>query len=236
MLVHLAAYLRKPLPVKINLRKLSFRREIAGRLYAVGIPAVLNQGLPSLLVSSLNAILAGFSQSCVLVLGVYYKLQTFLYLSSNGIVQGIRPLVGYNYGAGEMKRVRRIFRTALFLSAGIMVIGTLLCQVIPESLIGLFTKNPDTVCLGASALKRISAGFVVSAVSVTACGALEGLGKGVSSLIVSLLRYLVLIVPTAFLLSRFLGAEGVWHAFWVTEWITAGAAYLIYRQKVRSAL
>lgn len=235
LLVHLVAYIRKPLPVRISFRNFSFDRKITGRLYTIGVPAVLNQGLPSLLVSSLNAILAGFSQSYVLVLGVYYKLQTFLYLSSNGIVQGIRPLVGYNYGAGEMKRVEKIFRTALSLSAGIMLAGTVLCQLIPQTLIGLFTAETDTIRMGALALHTISAGFVISAVSVTACGALEGLGKGAASLVISLLRYLILIVPAAFILSRFFGAEGVWHAFWITEWITAGAAYLIYRQKVRTA-
>ena len=82
---------------------------IARRLYLIGIPAALNTALPSLLVSALNGILADFSEKYVLVLGVYYKLQTFIYLTANGIVQGIRPLVGYNYGAGETKRVQPHF-------------------------------------------------------------------------------------------------------------------------------
>ena len=111
------------------------------KLYGIGIPAILNLALPSLLVSSLNAILSAYSQAYVVVLGVYYKLQTFLYLPANGIIQGMRPLVGYNYGAGEQKRVKKIYDTTLFLTAGIMILGTILCLWIPAHLIGMFTAN-----------------------------------------------------------------------------------------------
>jgi Na+-driven multidrug efflux pump len=204
-----------------------------GRLYAIGIPAVLNLALPSLLISALNAILAAFSQTYVLILGAYYKLQTFLYLPANGIVQGMRPVIGFNYGAKEYGRVKQIFRTVLVMTAAIMVVGTVLCLVIPGQLIGLFTENAATVAAGKTALRIISGGFIVSAVSVTASGALEGLGKGTPSLVISLCRYLVIIVPLAFLLSRVLGATGVWHAFWITELFTAGIALVVYRKAVQ---
>ena len=238
--LYLAICVIRPLPVRIRLKSLFsdgasdktvFQDEITGKLYAVGIPACLNLALPSILISALNGILAVFSESYVLVLGVYYKLQTFLYLTANGIVQGIRPLVGYNYGAGEHGRVKKIFQTALSMSAVIMVFGTVICFLVPERLFALFTTNAETIRMGGTALRIISLGFLVSSVSITAGGALEGLGKGVPSLLISLLRYLVLIIPAAFLLSRFLGAEGVWHAFWVTEWIAAFAAFLIYHKE-----
>ena len=204
-----------------------------GRLYAIGIPAVLNLALPSVLISALNAILATFSQTYVLILGAYYKLQTFLYLPANGIVQGMRPVIGFNYGAKEYGRVKQIFRTVLVMTAAIMVVGTVLCLAIPGQLIGLFTENAATVAAGKTALRIISGGFIVSAVSVTASGALEGLGKGTPSLVISLCRYLVIIVPLAFLLSRVLGAAGVWHAFWITELFTAGIALAVYRKAVQ---
>ena len=189
--------------------------------------------LPSVLISALNAILAAFSQTYVLILGAYYKLQTFLYLPANGIVQGMRPVIGFNYGAKEYGRVTQIFRTVLVMTATIMVVGTVLCLVIPGQLIGLFTENAATVAAGKTALRIISGGFIVSAVSVTASGALEGLGKGTPSLVISLCRYLVIIVPLAFLLSRVLGAAGVWHAFWITELFTAGIALAVYRKAVQ---
>ena len=230
LVIYLLFYYLRPISVKIRLQHLRPSRHLVGRLYAIGIPAILNMALPSLLISSLNAILAGFSESYVMVLGVYYKLQTFLYLTANGIVQGIRPLVGYNYGAGEYGRVHKIFNTALTFSAVIMVFGTGLCLLMPEHLIGMFTTNTQTIQIGASALRIISIGFAVSSISVTACGALEGLNMGTPSLIISLLRYVILIIPAAFVLSRFLGAAGVWHAFWITEWITAAASWYIYRK------
>lgn len=134
-------------------------------------------------------------------------MQTFLYLPANGIVQGMRPVIGFNYGAKEYGRVKQIFRTVLVMTAAIMVVGTVLCLVIPGQLIGLFTENAATVAAGKTALRIISGGFIVSAVSVTASGALEGLGKGTPSLVISLCRYLVIIVPLAFLLSRVLGTQ-----------------------------
>ena len=196
----------------------------------MGIPATLNMALSSLLISSLNAILAVYGQMYVMILGVYYKLQTFLYLPANGIIQGMRPLIGYNYGAGEQKRVHKLYSYTLYLSAGIMLTGTLLCMFIPGTLLGLFTTNPQTITAGSTALRIISLGFIVSSVSITSSGALEGLGKGIPSLMISLCRYAILILPLAFLLSRLIGPSGVWHAFWICESITAGISYAIYRQ------
>lgn len=228
--VYLAFYFRGALlPVRISLRGFSFKKEMCGRLYGIGIPAILNLALPSLLISALNSILAGYSQAYVLVLGVYYKLQTFLYLPANGIVQGMRPLIGYNYGAGEHGRVRSIYTATLGSAAVIMLAGTVLCQVMPAPLMGLFTSSASTIRIGARALRIISIGFLPSALSVASSGALEGLGKGVPSLLISLCRYLLLIIPAAFGLSLLFGAEGVWHAFWITELAAAVFSLFIYR-------
>lgn len=230
---YLVYCLIRPIPLRLGRSALVFERDVLRRIYGVGIPATLNLAVPSLTISALNAILAGFSEGYVLVLGVYYKLQTFLYLTANGIVQGIRPLVGYNYGAGEEGRVQKIYGTALTLAAGIMALGTLLCLLLPEPIFGLFTENPVTVQMGAEALRIIALGFLVSSVSVISCGALEGLGLGFPSLLISLLRYLILLVPAGFLLSLRIGASGVWYGFPLTEWVTAAAAFGIYRRAVR---
>ena len=130
LVLYLAFYFTRPLPVKIH-RSCHVDRAMARRLYAVGIPATLNMALPSLLITALNGILAAYSQVYVVVLGIYYKLQTFLYLPANGIIQGMRPLIGYNYGAGETKRVHKLFADTLYLSLGIMLFGTIFCQAFP---------------------------------------------------------------------------------------------------------
>ncbi|MDO5303897.1 MAG: MATE family efflux transporter [Clostridia bacterium] len=222
-----------PIPVNFNRENIYFGREILSGLYSVGIPATLNTALPSLLISSLNGILAAFSAQYVLVLGAYYKLQTFIYLTANGIIQGIRPLVSFNYGAGEHKRVHKIFSTTLALTAGVMAVGLLLSYIIPGQMIGLFTSNADTVSIGIKALHIISIGFVFSAVSITCCGVLEALGMGIQSFLVSLMRCVVVIIPVAYFLSRMLEAEGVFLAFPVAEIITAASAYAIYRKSYK---
>ncbi len=229
---YLAFYAVKKIPVKIKFADMKPDRQITKRLYSIGIPATLNMALPSVQISALNGILAAFSQSYVLVLGAYYKLQTFLYLTANGVVQGMRPVIGYNYGAGETKRVKKIFETALGIIAVVMTIGTVLCLAIPQNLIGLFSTNPDTIEIGKTALRIISIGFIVSSVSVTVSGALEGLGKGTESLIISILRYIAVMLTSAFVLSKIFGAIGVWHGFWITEFIVAAISILIYKKAV----
>ena len=226
--IYLVVYFVRPIPVHIRRQYFLLNKKMVIKLYSIGIPATLNLALPSLLISVLNAILAAYSEVYILVLGIYYKLQTFIYLPANGIVQGMRPLIGYNYGAGENKRVSQIYKIVLCMSGIIMVLGTVICLLIPGQLIGLFTHTEATIQTGETALRIISAGFLVSAVSVTSSGALEGLGKGTPSLLISLFRYVVVIIPIAFLLSRLFGAVGVWNAFWITEAITAIISICIY--------
>ena len=232
LVCYLMFYILNPIPVKVRLKDMTPDAALSRKMYSIGVPATLSLALPSIQVSALNAILAIYSASYVLVLGAYFKLQTFLYLTGNGVVQGMRPLIGYNYGAGEKKRVRDIFRSALILIAGVMVIGTILCLAVPQTLIGLFTSNSETILYGKEALRLISIGFIASSVSVTVSGALEGLGKGKESLVISVLRYIIVILPLAFILSKIFGAAGVWHAFWVTEVIVAVISYVICKKEI----
>ena len=232
LIVYLVVYLRTGLPVRLRRSCLRPDAALDGRLYAIGVPAILNLALPSLLVTFLNGLLAAFSQSYVVVLGIYYKLQTFLYLPANGIVQGMRPLIGYNYGAREHARVKKLFDWTLIMSAAIMAAGTVVCMLASGQLMGLFTQNPETIAAGQTALRIISLGFVISAVSTTASGALEGLGKGAESLVIALCRYILFIMPLAALLCRSLGADGVWHAFWITEVLAAVVSGVVYRRAV----
>ena len=235
LIIYLAVYFVYPIPVKIKRKALIPDKSCALRLYSVGIPAILNIALPSVLISSLNAILAPYSEVYILILGIYYKLQTFLYLPANGLVQGMRPIIGYNYGAGEYRRVRKIYDIVLIMSASIMAFGTLICIIIPGPLMSLFTSNPETIKNGETALRMISLGFIVSSVTVASSGALEGLGKGLPSLIVSLFRYIIIIIPAAFILCRIFGPVGVWNAFWITEIITAAVSFAAFKRSVKTA-
>lgn len=235
LLVYLAAYRLIPIPVRLRRDCLRPDATLDRKLYGVGVPAILNLALPSLLISVLNGLLSVYSQSYVVILGIYYKLQTFLYLPASGVVQGLRPLIGYNYGAGEHGRVRQLYNATLCASGIIMALGTAVCLLWAEPLMSLFTDQPATVQAGGAALRIICGGFLISAVSVTSSGALEGLGRGSQSLVISLCRYVAVILPAAFLLCRAMGPNGVWHAFWITEVITAGAAFWVYRRTVQKS-
>ena len=166
VLIYIALYVLKPLPVRFRLKYCRPELYIIKRLYSIGNAATLNLALPSVQISVLNAILSSFSSGYVFALGVYYKLQTFLYLSANGVVQGIRPLVGYNYGAGRNDRVREIVKIATITIACIMLAGTAVCLLMPGRLIGIFTSDAEIVSIGASAIRIISAGFIISSVPV----------------------------------------------------------------------
>ena len=216
LVIYLVVYSTTESPVHLRRKALRPDLSLEGRLYAIGVPAILN--------------LAAFSESYVVVLGIYYKLQTFLYLPASGIVQGMRPLIGYNYGAKEYARVAKLYQLTLGMSAVIMAAGTVICMAASAPLIGLFSSTPETIAIGQTALRIICLGFVVSAVSTTSSGALEGLGKGAASLVISLCRYVIFIMPLAWLLCRQLGPTGVWHAFWVTEVLSAVIAFAVYRK------
>ena len=163
---------------------------------------------------------------------VCVKLQTFLYLTANGMIQGMRPIMSYNYGAKESARVRKIYLMTFEIVVGIMAVGTVICFVMPQTLMSMFTSNPETLTEGAIALHIICAGFIASSVSVVSAGAFEALGKGIQSFLISFLRYVVVIIPAAFVLSKTVGVHGVWHACWIAEIITAVIAFILYYQLI----
>lgn len=219
--------------LQISLRGFSPRIQIIRQLYTVGIPSSIMIALPSILISSLNSMLVRFSSVHVAVLGIYYKLQTFIYLPSGGIVQGMRPIVGFNYGAGEMDRVKKTLDLSLVFTAAIMLVGTLLSLIIPEQLLLMFNASEETLKIGIPALRIISLGFLISSFGVIYSGAFEALGKGLSSLIISLLRQLVIILPLSGLLIPLIGPTGVWITFPIAEAIASAISILLIRRTLR---
>lgn len=226
-LLYLVAYLRKNPGVTIHPRYLRMDGALIKKIYAVGIPSTLMLMMPSLLISALNGILAAFSGVYVAVLGVYFKLQTFIYMPANGMVQGMRPIIGFNYGAGQYGRVRQTIRYCLAGAAAIMLVGTVLSLAVPGGILQLFQADPELLAAGETALRIISLGFPVSTAGVVFSGVFGALGRGGESLVISLLRQLAITVPLGFLLSRWLGAVGIWIAFPVAELAASVAAVIL---------
>lgn len=215
LITYILIFVKCKLDINLSL-KVKSEIKVISKLYSVGIPSSLNLALPSFMIIALNAILTKYDSSYVFILGVYYKLQTFLYFVISGLVQGIRPIISYNEGASLTKRVNKTFYISLLISLIVMVIGTIIFLTIPDKLIAIFTNNPSTIEKGAKALRIISFGFIVSSFSVVISGVFEGLGKGLPSLIISLTRY-ILIIFIAYILSLHFQVDGVWHAFYITE-------------------
>lgn len=228
--LYLIACRRKKYAVSIHPKYLCFDKKIILQIYNVGIPSSIMMALPSVLVSVLNGILAGFSEVYVAVLGVYYKLQTFIYMPTNGIVQGLRPIAGYNYGAGEAGRVKSAGRYSLLSAAVIMAAGTLLSWMIPEGIFGLFHADDALLSAGTDALRIISLGFLISTIGVIYSGIFEGLGQGKRSLVISLLRQFVITIPCSLLLSRAMGPAGVWVSFPAGEVCASLIAFVLMRR------
>lgn len=228
-LLYIVVYLKRPFAVTIHPKYLCFDKKIIKQIYGVGIPSSIMMALPSVLISILNSILAGFSEIYVAVLGVYYKLQTFIYMPANGIVQGMRPIIGYNYGAGEDKRVKSAIRYSLLCAAALMFLGTLLALLIPAQIFSLFKAEKELLDAGVTALRIISLGFLVSSIGIIYSGTFEALGLGRHSLIISLLRQFLITIPLSYLLSLSLGPVGVWISFPAGEAVASVTAFFLLR-------
>lgn len=230
LFIYLVICARKDIGVSISRRYLSFDKAMIRQIYGVGIPSAIMIGLPSILVSFLNSMLIRFSEVYVAVLGIYLKLQTFIYMPANGIVQGMRPIIGYNYGAGEKVRLRQTIRWSMVLTAAIMAVGTAAALLFPGAILSLFTKDELLLESGVTALRAISPGFLLSTFSTVACGIFEALGKGRESLTISLLRQLIIILILGNLLSGLLGVLGIWLSFPIAEAVAAVSAMILYKK------
>lgn len=216
--------------IKIRLKGFRADKAIVRQLYIVAVPSTIMMSLPSVLIGILNGILATISQAGVAVLGIYFKLQSFVYMPGNGVIQGMRPMISYSYGAKQYDRLKETIRVSVLASGVIMTLGTILFVLFPQPILGLFHANGDMLTMGVSALRIIGIGFMFSAVSTVFAGVFEALGKGVESLMVSLMRQLVILVPVSLVLVRFLGVTGVWAAFPISEMIAMMIAIVLLRR------
>nr|WP_296010417.1 MATE family efflux transporter [uncultured Blautia sp.] len=221
-------FLKKCTAVRICLKGFRMEKTMIGKLYTVGIPSAIMMSLPSVLVAALNSVLAAFSATAIAVFGLYIKIQTFVYMPANGVIQGMRPIMSYNYGAGNRKRMKETLKASLEAAGVIMALGTLLFMAFPQMIMKLFDANEEMMSIGVPMLRMIAAGFLISTVGCVLSGAFEALGKGVQSLVVSLLRQLLVIIPLSMVLSRVMGIYGVWITFPIAELAAAVIGCILY--------
>lgn len=222
--------------------KLSFRRfrpkgETMKNILTVGFPSIIMQSISSVMSMLFNLILMPFGNAAVSVLGVYFKLQSFVFMPVFGLSNGLVAIVGYNYGARLKKRVYESVKVALVYAIVIMAAGMVLFMAIPNVLMGLFDKTADgSICaFGAPALRIISTHFILAAIGITLSTVFQAIGKGFYSLIMSLCRQLIVLIPVAWLLSR-AGLETTWWAFPIAEVVSLTICLLLYRKVDREIL
>ena len=222
-------FLKKCTSVRIHLKGFRFEKNMLWKIYTVAIPSAIMMSLPSVLVAALNSVLSAFSATAIAVFGLYIKIQTFVYMPANGVIQGMRPIMSYNYGAGNRKRMKETLKASLEATGVIMTLGTLLFMAFPQEIMKLFNANAEMLEIGVPMLRIIAIGFIISTVGCVLSGAFEALGKGVQSLVVSLLRQLIIIIPLSAVLSKTAGLYGVWATFPAAELIAAVIGCSLYR-------
>ena len=213
------AYLciRKEKDIDIGFRYMKPDFKIIRDIYAVGIPSIIMISISSVTIFSMNQILAKFSITAVALLGIYFKLQSFIFMPVFGLNNGIIPIVGYNYGAGNKERMREAIFLGMRYAVTIMLIGTLIMMVFPDKLLGMFNASDQMMDIGRVAFRIICISFPFAAISIISIGVFQAIGKGTLSMIISIIRQLVVLVPLAYLFSLTGNLSMVWWSVIIAE-------------------
>ena len=209
---------------EIHFRIKGFRPDgkIIGLIYEVGIPSIIMQSIGSVMTYGMNKILLGFSSTAAAVFGVYFKLQSFIFMPVFGLNNGMVPIIAYNYGAGKRERMMKTLKLSILYAVILMLIGFLVFQVMPDSLLGLFDASETMLAIGRPALRIISISFLLAGFSVVCGSMFQALGNGVYSMLVSIARQLIVLLPVAYLLSRTGNIDMVWWAYPIAELVSGG--------------
>lgn len=220
--------------IHVSFKNFKWNKNIISKIYSIAIPSGLMCAMPSLLVGILNSILASISNTAVAVFGLYYKVQTFVYMPANGIVQGMRPIIGYNYGAQKYDRVKETITKCIMVIGSIMVFGTLLFLLAPGFIMNMFSASKEMLAIGIPALRIISLGFIISTIGIVLSGVFEAMGKGKESLMISLLRQLTIIPILSFIFKNIFGLNGIWMTFVIAETTASIIAIYLYKHKIKT--
>lgn len=225
---------KKNTGIKISFKGFKFKLSVIKDIYKVGLSGIVMQAVGSITVALINFIIktssaygADVSTAAQTVYGVYYKMQSFVFMPVFGLNQGISPIIGYNYGAKIKERMMKTLRYALVIAAIIMLLGTAAFNIFPEELLNMFGLEPDYIDIGVVALRRISLCFLPASVGVVFTALFQSVGKGVRSLLMSLLRQVIVILPLAFIFSR-IDVNLIWLSFPIAEVVALVVAILFF--------
>ena len=235
MTVALLVLFFKEHEVRIEFRSFHVNWGTVRNIYAVGLPSIIMQSTGSVMVVGMNAILIGFTGTAVAVFGAYFKLQSFVFMPVFGLNQGLMPVMGYNYGAGNKDRLLSTVKIGCVIAVCIMGIGVAGFWLFPDRLLMIFNASDRMLQIGVPALRTISLCFLPAAFGIIFSTAFQAVGDGLKSLIISMLRQLVVLLPSAYLLSK-IGLQAVWYAFPIAEGVSLVASIFFYSVMRRTTI
>ena len=215
----LGIFLNKTRNQEIHVSFRGFRpnSEIIRHIYSVGIPSIIMSSIGSVMTYGMNKILIGFTSTATAVFGVYFKLQSFVFMPVFGLNNGTVPIIAYNYGAAKPDRILKTLKLAICYAVGIMLIGFAVFQLLPDKLLLIFEASENMLSIGVPALRIISVSFLFAGYCIVCSSMFQALGHGLLSLLVSVFRQLLVLLPSAFLLSKIGGLDLVWYSFPIAE-------------------
>lgn len=215
--------------ITISLRDFKPNGEIISHIYAVGIPSIIMASIGSVMTFGMNKILIAFSSTATAVFGIYFKLQSFVFMPVFGLNNGTVPIIAYNFGAGRPDRIVKTLKLSIAYAVSIMIAGLLLFNLAAENLLMIFNASDSMLEIGVPALKIISLSFILAGFGIACSSLFQAMGHGMLSLWVSVLRQLVILLPAAFLFAKTLGLSYVWFAFPLAEVFSAGISAVFLR-------
>lgn len=203
--------------IHIRFKGLRLQREIVGQIYKIGVPSMIMQAIGSVMTYGMNLILISFTPTATAVFGVYFKLQSFIFMPVFGLNNGLVPILAYNYGAGRRDRFTDALKCGILYAVSIMAVGVIIFQTVPQILLGFFEASDEMLRIGVPALRIICLSFLPAGFGIVCGTAFQALGNAVYSMLVSIARQLVVLLPAAYLLSLTGEVTSVWWAFPIAE-------------------
>lgn len=228
-----AAVINKKKNTEITMSLKRFRPDgrIIKRIYAVGIPSIIMVSISSVMNFGMNIILLAYSSTAAAVFGIYFKLQSFIFMPVFGLNNGMVPIIAYNYGARKKARITKTIKLSIIYAVGIMLIGLLVFQLFPTQLLSIFNASETMMGIGTTALHIISLSFACAGFGIVTSSVFQALGNGVLSMIVSIVRQLIVLLPVAYLFSVLGGLDTVWWAFPIAE-VAAVVLCILFLKRV----
>lgn len=221
--------------IHLEFRDMKPDKEVIGHIYAVGLPSIIMSSIGSVMTFCMNKILMSFTSTATAVFGVYFKLQSFVFMPVFGLNNGMVPIIAFNYGAKQKQRIMKTMKLAMIYAFGMMAVGLLIFQLCPAVLLELFNASDSMLAIGVPALRTISISFLFAAFSIISISMLQALGHGIYSMFISVGRQLVVLIPVAYLLAQTGNLHLVWLAFPLAE-IMAIVLSIIFMRKVLKSL